>query len=157
MCIGNNMKVRGFEIVSDEFRKHLDIDIQLPKRGTSKAMAYDFFSPIECLLYPGEKILIFTDIKVYMQDGEALIINPRSSMGKLDLTFANTQGWIDADYYSNKSNDGNIGIFLKNNGKEIVTIKIGDRIGQGAFIPFLIADNGNTDVIREGGYGSTGK
>ena len=43
MCIGNNMKVRGFEIVSDEFRKHLDIDIQLPKRGTSKAMAYDFF------------------------------------------------------------------------------------------------------------------
>lgn len=92
-----------------------------------------------------------------MQDGEALILNPRSSMGKLDLTFANTQGWIDCDYYNNESNDGNIGIYLKNNGREIVKIKVGDRIGQGAFIPFLVADNGNTDKIREGGYGSTGK
>lgn len=157
MSLGNNLRCRGFEIVADEFRKYPKIDIQLPKRGTSRAMAYDFFSPIEYELYPGEKILIFTDIKAYMQDGEALILNPRSSMGKLDLTFANTQGWIDSDYYSNESNDGNIGIFLKNNGKEVVKINIGDRIGQGAFIPFLVADNGNTEEIRKGGYGSTGK
>lgn len=155
--LGNNMKVRGFEVVEDAFRKHPNVNIQLPQRGTSRAMAYDFFSPIEVELQPGEKMLIFTDVKAYMQDGEALILNPRSSMGKLDLTFANTQGWIDADYYNNKSNDGNIGIYLKNNGKEVVKIKQGDRIGQGAFIPFLVADNGNTDKVREGGYGSTGK
>ena len=90
-------------------------------------------------------------------NGEALIINPRSSMGKVDITLANTQGWVDADYYSNKGNDGNIGIFLKNNGDKPFEIKIGDRIGQGAFIPFLVADNGNTNVERKGGYGSTGK
>jgi dUTP pyrophosphatase len=155
--LGNNMRCRGFEIVEDAFRKHPNVDIQLPKRGTSRAMAYDFFSPIEVELQPGEKMLIFTDIKAYMQDGEALILNPRSSMGKLDLTFANTQGWIDADYYGNESNDGNIGIYLKNNGKEVVKINIGDRIGQGAFIPFLVADNGNTKELRKGGYGSTGR
>lgn len=149
------MKTRGFEIVEDGFRKYPNENIQLPKRGTSRAMAYDFFSPIDVELHPGEKMLIFTDVKAYMQDGEALILNPRSSMGKLDLTFANTQGWIDADYYNNKSNDGNIGVYLKNNGKEIVRINIGDRIAQGAFIPFLVADNGNTNKIREGGYGST--
>lgn len=150
-------KIRGFEVVSDEFRKYPNVEIQLPQRGTSKAMAYDFFSPTDIRLLPNEKMLIFTDVKVYMQDGEAFILNPRSSMGKIDLIFANTQGWIDADYYNNKSNDGNIGIYLKNNGDRIVNIKVGDRIGQGAFIPFLVADNGDTDIVREGGYGSTGK
>lgn len=152
-----NRKYRGFEVVVPYHRKYPSVEIQLPQRGTSRAMAYDFFSPVDIVLQPGEKKLIFTDVKAYMQDGEALIINPRSSMGKVDITLANTQGWVDADYYSNKGNDGNIGIFLKNNGDKPFEIKIGDRIGQGAFIPFLVADNGNTDVEREGGYGSTGK
>ena len=152
-----NRKYRGFEVVIPYHRKYPSVEIQLPQRGTSRAMAYDFFSPVDIVLQPGEKKLIFTDVKAYMQDGEALIINPRSSMGKVDITLANTQGWVDADYYSNKGNDGNIGIFLKNNSNIVTKIKVGDRIGQGCFIPFLVADNGNTDVIREGGYGSTGK
>lgn len=151
------MKIRGFEVVRDEMRKYKEVEIQLPKRGTEKAMAYDFFSPTEMTIQPGEKKLLFTDVKAYMGDCEALIINPRSSMGKLDITFANTQGWIDADYYNNEGNDGNIGIFLKNNGTTPFVINVGDRIGQGAFIPFLVADNGNTNVQRQGGYGSTGK
>lgn len=151
------MKIRGFEIVKKDMRRHPETEIQLPLRGTSKAMAYDFFSPVETTIKPGEKELIFTDVKAYMQDCEALILNPRSSMGKVDITFANTQGWIDADYYSNEGNDGNIGIFLKNNGDDIFKVNVGDRIGQGTFIPFLVADNGNTDNIRIGGYGSTGR
>ena len=156
------MKLRGFEIIKEDMRKHPNVDIQLPKRGTSKAMAYDFFSPIEYELYPGEKRLIFTDIKAYRQDGEALILNPRSSMGKLDLTFANTQGWIDCDYYNNESNDGNIGIYLKNNGREIVKIKVGDRIGQinlGFTQPmeFEVVDNLAPTERGANGYGSTGR
>ena len=83
------MKIRGFEIVIENMRKHPNVEIQIPLRGTSKAMAYDFFSPIETIIKPGEKQLIFTDIKAYMQECEALIINPRSSMGKVDITFAN--------------------------------------------------------------------
>jgi dUTP pyrophosphatase len=70
---------------------------------------------------------------------------------------ANTQGWIVQDYYSNEGNDGNIGIFLKNISNEVQTISKGDRIGQGAFFNFLVADNGNTDAIRKGGFGSTNK
>ena len=68
---------------------------------------------------------------------------------------ANTQGWIDSDYYSNSSNDGNIGIFLKNISDEPYVIKKGDRVGQGMFLSFLVSDNGNTDEIRTGGFGST--
>ena len=70
---------------------------------------------------------------------------------------ANTAGWIDEDYYSNESNDGNIGIFLKNISDETLTINKGDRIAQGAFFNFLVADNGNTKDIRTGGFGSSGK
>ena len=35
-------------------------------------------------------------------------------------------------------------------------IKKGDRIAQGAFFNFLVADTGNTDSKRVGGFGSTG-
>ena len=90
------MRLRGFEIVKENMRKHPEVEIQLPMRGTSKAMAYDFFSPVKTTIMPGEKELIFTDVKAYMQDNEALILNPRSSMGKVDIVFANGQGWIDA-------------------------------------------------------------
>ena len=69
---------------------------------------------------------------------------------------ANSQGWIDCDYYSNENNDGNIGVFLKNISDKPITITKGEKIAQGMFIPFLVDDNGNTDTIRTGGFGSTG-
>ena len=59
------------------------------------------------------------------------------------------------DYYSNESNDGNIGIFLKNISDEVYVIKKGDRVGQGAFFNFLSSDNGNTNSQRVGGFGSS--
>lgn len=150
------MKIRGFEIVEDKFRKFPDVDVKLPQRGTSQAMAYDFYSPDNYTVQPGQIVKIFTDVKAYMQNGEALILNVRSSMGG-KFMLANTQGWIDCDYYSNPDNDGNIGIFLKNISNNILYIKKDDRIAQGMFIPFLVADNGNTDELRKGGFGSTNK
>ena len=149
------MKIRGFEIVKNEMRKYPENKITLPTRGTSKAMAYDFYAPTDYIVEAGGTVKIWTDVKSYMQDDECLIVNVRSSMcGKFIL--ANTQGWIDGDYFSNPSNDGNIGIFLTNISGSTQTIKQGDRIGQGAFFKFLVADNGNTDNERTGGFGSTG-
>lgn len=148
-------KVRGFEVVTDEKRKTLD-EVTLPTSGSSKAMAYDFYSTGEWDVAPNAIVKIWTDIKAYMQDDECLIINVRSSMGG-KFMLANTQGWIDSDYYSNESNDGNIGIFLKNISNEMQKINKGDRIAQGAFFKFLAADNGNTDAVRTGGFGSTNK
>ena len=149
------MKTRGFLVVKNELRKHKDVDIQLPQRGTSKAMAYDFFSPVDMIIKPNQVGKIWTDVCAYMQDNECLILNIRSSQGgKVILT--TIQGWIDCDYI-NADNGGNIGIFLKNISDEDYIIKKGDRIAQGAFFNFLISDNGNTDTVRTGGYGSTGK
>ena len=148
-------KNRGFEVVSDEFRKHPDIDIVLPRRGSSKAMAYDFYSPIDVIIKPNEIVKIWSDICAYMNDNECLILNIRSSQGgKVMLT--SVQGWIDADYI-NASNGGNIGIFLKNISDEDYIIHKGDRIAQGAFMNYLVSDNGNVDDERTGGFGSSGR
>lgn len=146
-------KVRGFEVVIDEKRKTTG-EIILPTRGSSKAMAYDFYSTGDWRIPPNAVVKIWTDVKAYMQDDECLIVNVRSSMGGRFM-LSNSSGWIDADYYSNEKNDGNIGIFLKNISNETQTIKKGERIAQGAFFKFLAADNGNTDSVRTGGFGST--
>lgn len=149
------MKNRGFEVVIDYKRKTKG-KVVLPTRGSSKAMAYDFYANDDYMVAPNEIVKIWTDVKAYMNDEECLIINVRSSMGG-KFMLANTSGWIDADYYSNENNDGNIGVFLKNISDNVLAIKKGDRIAQGAFFNFLVADNGNTDSIRVGGFGSTNK
>ena len=89
---------------------------------------------------PGEICKIWTDVKSYMNDDEGWIINVRSSMGG-KFMMVNTSGWIDADYYSNEGNDGNIGVFLLNNSDKLQEIKRGDRIAQGIFIKVLPADS----------------
>ena len=147
-------RTRGFEIVKDEMRKTTG-EVILPTRGTSRAMAYDFYANDNYTVLPGGIAKVWTDVKAYMGENECLILNVRSSMGG-KFMLANTAGWIDSDYYSNENNDGNIGVFLKNISDTELTIKRGERIAQGAFFNFLIADNGNTENIRNGGFGSTG-
>lgn len=156
--IRKEKRTRGFEIVSDEHRKHPGVDVKYPVRGTEYSMAYDFHSNETVTINPGEQHLFFTDIKAYMKEGECLVGNVRSSQGtKKHLSFSNSQGWIDCDYYSNKDTGGNIGICLYNYGKEPQLIKQGERIAQFAFLPHLVADNCNTKNKRNGGFGSTGE
>ena len=149
-------KIRGFEVVSDSFRKHKDVEIKLPIRATKISAGYDFSSPISITIQPKSKEIIWTDVKSYMQEGEVLILDVRSSIGiKKGLMLANTIGVVDMDYFSNINNDGNIGICLYNMTDEPVHIEQFERIAQGIFIPFLVSDNGNTEEERKGGIGST--
>lgn len=148
--------IRGFEVVSPDHRKNPDKEIKLPIRTTSTSAGYDFFSPVTVVIKPNEKALIWTDVKSYMKNNEVLIIDVRSSIGiKKGLMLANILGIIDCDYYSNIDNDGNIGICLYNYSDSVQTIQEGERIAQGIFINYLIADNGNSDNERIGGIGST--
>lgn len=148
-------RIRGFEVVKENKRKTTG-EIKLPQRGTSKAMAYDFYANDEYVIKPNEVAKIWTDVKAYMGDNEGLIICIRSSMGG-KFVLNNQIGVIDADYYSNENNDGNIGVFLRNITENTQCIHKGDRIAQGFFIPYLLADNDNgNDKIRQGGFGSTG-
>lgn len=150
---------RGFEVVEDKHRKHPDVDIKIPKRGTSHSAGYDICTPVKIVIPPyGISEAIQTDIKAYMLEDEVLEIYPRSSLGfKKNLMLINTVGIIDADYYSNKDNDGNIGLKLKNLGDKEVVIEAGEKILQGIFKKYLKVDDDNVNEERIGGVGSTGK
>ena len=77
------MKIRnrGFEKVSKEtFLKDVNLteqdynQIVLPVRKTQKSAGYDFSTPIDITLLPGESTVIPTGIKAYMLDDEYLSI-----------------------------------------------------------------------------------
>lgn len=146
---------RFFEVVKDEFRKH-EGEIKLPTRASEHSAGYDFYSPVDVVIYPNESKLIFTDVKAHMYYDNALLLFVRSSMGKHPVVIANGTGIIDSDYYGNSDNDGNIGFRLLNLGEEPYRIKIGDRIGQGVFVKYGTTQNDETATKREGGFGSSG-
>lgn len=162
------MKIRGFEVC----KGFLDREVRLPERSTKHSAGYDFFA-VEDTKIPSfyqqmlEKVvsgeplkptLIQTGIKAYMGTDEVLSIYNRSSNpGKMGLVMANSVGIIDSDYYSNPENDGHIMFAFYNFMPYPVTVKKGDKIGQGIFGTFLKADNDAAQGERTGGFGSTGK
>lgn len=114
----------------------------------------DELTEIQKLMKP---VLVPTGVKAYMGDQEFLQLANRSSNPlKSKLVLANGIGIIDSDYYENEDNDGHIMFQFINFGDEAIRIKKGDRIGQGVFLPFLIADNDIAGGERTGGHGSTG-
>ncbi len=151
-------RVRGFEVV-DLSKKKSGIEIKLPVRADDGSAGYDFYSPVSVEVLPGEKSTIWTDVKAYMGRDEVLKIYPRSSMGiKFGISLANSTGIIDSSYYNNPDNDGNIGICIKNNSTEIYSVSKGDRIGQGIFQKYLVADQDITlSEKRLSGVGHSGK
>jgi len=159
-------RLRGFEFVSmDQGLKDfevdiLDIELKLPKRGTSKSAGYDMFAPYEITLQPNEEIKVPTGLKAYMQDGEVLMAFPRSGLGfKYYCRLANTVGVIDADYYNNADNEGHMFVKLRNEGTKTMTVKQGEGMCQMLFMPFLLVDGDsfNEGETRNGGFGSTTK
>lgn len=149
-----NKKVRGFELVS-----YAPADIKLPTRKTVGSACYDFYltSDVKISAHGFTKI-IPTYIKAYMPLDEVLLLHIRSSVGILKhITLANSTGIIDSDYYNNEENEGNIGLVLQNNSDKPVTFAKGERIMQGMFVKYGVADDDCTTGERKGGTGSTGK
>ena len=147
---------RGFELVKDEYKKNVCTNYKMPNRATINSAGYDFYSPIDIVIEPQKMQMIWTDIKAKMQSRDVLILCVTSGMGKHGIMLANTLGIIDADYYGNSGNDGNIGFRLYNFSNEPYEIKAGDKIGQGIFSSFLTVDN-EAEIVTErvGGFGST--
>lgn len=150
------MRNRGFEKISSEINNDL---VKLPTRSDPHSAGYDFVTPISFDIYPQETKKIETGIKAYMLDDEYLSIHIRSSMGiKYGFQLMNTTGIIDSSYYNNKGNEGNIIIAIKNTGAIVRHIDAGDRIAQGIFQKYLLADDDQpTNAERVGGIGSSGK
>jgi len=131
--------------------------IKLPKRATTGSAGYDFYSPIDFTLAPGEMIKFPTGIRVRIDKGWVLMMFPRSGLGfKYRLQLNNTVGIIDSDYFG-AQNEGHIFIKLTNDGDRLLTVHAGDAVVQGVFVPFGIVTGDDASGQRIGGFGSTSK
>lgn len=133
-------------------------NIKLPKRGTKNSAGYDFYSPSDFIIPPGESELIPTGIKANIDADKVLMLFPRSSLGiKHSISLANTTGIIDADYYNNPDNEGHIFIkLINNNHYNTFECTTGDRLVQGIIIQYFVVSDDDTKSERSGGIGSTG-
>lgn len=146
-------RVRGFELVS-----RLETPVKLPTRGTIHSAGYDIYAYDNYEIEPKQSVLIRTGIKAYMPPDEYLDLRVRSSLGiKRQLMLATGASVIDADYYNNEENEGEIMVVLYNYGDETQTIAAGERIVQGIFTKYFLIDNDDTTDQRTGGTGSTNK
>ncbi len=156
--------MRKFEKISiEQYNKDLKYmcdyeDISLPVRSTKNSAGYDFKSPIEFELKPGEMMKVPTGIKASMECDEYLMLLVRSSMGfKYNIRLCNQVGIVDSDYYNNPDNEGHMYVKIQNEGTEVLKINKGDRFAQGIFNKFYLVEDDNASAERTGGFGSTGK
>ena len=131
--------------------------LKLPRRATAGSAGYDFFSPVDFELKPGESIKIPTGIRAEMENDWVLKLYPRSGLGfKFRLQLNNTVGIIDSDYFYS-DNEGHIFIKITNEGNKAVHIKQGDAFAQGIFMEYGITEDDCVEDTRNGGFGSTDK
>ena len=98
--------------------------------------------------------LVPTGIKCKMDENLVLFITPRSSIAiNHFLTIPNNVGVIDADYYNNADNEGEIFVPMINLSPFNLQIHKGDIIAQGIVLEY--GKNDDTAAIRQGGFGST--
>ena len=133
----------------------------MPVKAHADDAGYDLKSMNEYKLWPGEQILVDTGINIKLPEEEDYIyesqIRPRSGLAlKKGITITNSPGTIDASY------TGNVGVILKNGGREIFYINKYDRIAQLVInkLPkteFEVVDKLEETDRGDGGFGSSGK
>lgn len=146
-----------FPETTEEKVKEIYEQIRLPKRATAGSAGYDFFSPVDFTVAPGQGIKIPTGIRVEMEPEWVLKCYPRSGLGfKYRLQLNNTVGIIDSDYFYS-DNEGHIFAKLTNDSRENKTLelKVGEGFMQGIFVEYGITVDDDATAIRNGGFGST--
>ena len=146
-----------FPEAKEEEIKAVYEELKLPKRATRGSAGYDFYTPFNIILKPGETVKIPTGIRAEMEEGWVLKCYPRSGLGfKFRLQLNNTVGIIDSDYFFS-DNEGHIFAKLTNDTREDKTIQIpaGTGFMQGIFVEYGITVDDDADAVRNGGFGST--
>ena len=100
--------------------------------------------------------LVPTGIKCKLEKDRYLELSVRSSSPlKYWLLLANSEGIIDADYYNNPSNEGEIFFQIINLSPYPIMLHKGDIIGQGIIKQYCVTEDDKADGARLGGFGST--
>ena len=101
--------------------------------------------------------LVSTGMKCELNSDTYLELSVRSSSPlKYWLILANGVGIIDADYYNNPDNEGEIFFQLINLSPYTIHLKKGDAIGQGIIKRYMKTYDDDAEGERVGGFGSTG-
>jgi dUTP pyrophosphatase len=107
-------------------------------------------------LWPGERRVIPTGIKMEIPEGYMGLMTPRSGLAaKAGVTLTNSPGVIDFGYKDD------VGVIIQNTSTDPFYIKHGDRIAQLLLLPVTYADvkvveSISMDNDRKGGFGSSG-
>ena len=100
--------------------------------------------------------LVSTGMKCQLDKDTFLQLSVRSSSPlKYWLMMANGVGIIDADYYNNPNNEGEIFLQIYNLSPFNIQIKKGEAIGQGVILPYTTVEDDISAGERTGGFGST--
>lgn len=144
-------------MVKFEKVKRMEEDIKLPERSTLNSAGYDFFAIEDIIFNPKTITRVFTGVKCELMPNQVLILANRSSNpSKKGLILLNGIGVIDADYYGNPDNDGEIAFEFYNMLDEVVEIKKGEKLGQGLILKFDKVEDDYVTNVRKSGWGSTG-
>jgi dUTP pyrophosphatase len=141
--------------------------LQKPQRADPGSAGYDFFSPFDFRLCPGDQIFIPTGFKVKLNPSYFLLGAPRSGQGsKYFIRLANTVAIVDPRHYGNPDNEGTIYFKLRNEfwGDEFrpnccLNVLQGQAYAQGILVPYGLVED-DCPVSEEhlgGGFGSTDK
>lgn len=151
-CEPTDAELRDEKVIADAYDT-----MHLPVRNDCGSCGYDFYSPLDFVLDPGDEIKIPTCINVAMLEGWYLMCCPRSGLGfKYYCRLSNTTGIIDASYILSE-NEGHIFVKLRNEGTKRMVIHKGDRFCQGIFNMHGITFDDHATGTRNGGFGSTGR
>lgn len=137
--------------------KRLHPDAIIPvykKRGDA---GFDLHNIEDITVMPGTVAVIRTGLAFAIPQGYEMQIRMRSGASlTTPLILANAPGTIDSGYR------GEIGIIVRNIGKEAYLVQKGERLAQGVIAPIIHANFIESDILPESernahGFGSTGK
>lgn len=139
--------------------KKISENAKNPTYGTEFSAGADIYALLESdiEIKPNETVMIKTGLQMEIPEGYAGFIYPRSGISvKRGLAPANKVGVIDSDYR------GEIMVALHNHSDDIQKVEKGERIAQLIIAPYIHvnfeeADELDTTIRGEGGFGSTGK
>jgi dUTP diphosphatase len=138
--------------------KRLDPTVPLPSYAHAGDAGVDLRSNVDCVVQPGERVMVPTGLAVAIPEGHAGFVLPRSGLAsRQGLTLANSPGLIDAGYR------GEIICAVTNlDRSEPVKIARGDRIAQLVIVPIASVEPVWVEELPptergEGGFGSTGR
>ena len=138
--------------------RRLRASVRLPEYQTPGAAGFDLAASEDVIVAPHAFALVPTGLVIAVPDGYFLGVFARSSTPlRRGLIVSNGVGVIDSDYCGATDE---IKIQVLNVTGDAVTVRAGDRIAQGLFIPVARAswDETNEDLRAgsRGGFGATG-